>query len=91
MARFLDILFKEAPNGYLLRSTVIHRFNEAGVPITWPRMASLKTYFEKKNVMPPFALTQKFAIIVKLRDTESNVQRVEECIVNMITKRIDRD
>jgi hypothetical protein len=35
MADFLRLLFKEAGNNVLFRSTVTNKFNEAGVPITW--------------------------------------------------------
>ncbi len=35
MADFLKMLFKECPQGYLTKTTVMQKFNEAGVPITW--------------------------------------------------------
>lgn len=91
MVKFLDMLFKSSRNGYVLRSTVLNKFNEAGVPITWQRMASLKTYFEKKNHYPPFSLQNKVTVIVPLKDPEANVARVEECITEMIIKRVDTE
>lgn len=92
MARFLDILFKEnAETGYLLKSTVTRKFNESGVPVTWPRMASVKTFFEKKTMFPPWAPTKKVTVVLPLHDADHNIRRVEECVINMIIKKIDKE
>jgi len=54
MAGFLQILFKEHPNLPLYKTTVIRKYIEAGVPITWPRITPLKLHYEKKISLPPF-------------------------------------
>lgn len=91
MGRFLDILLQEAPNGYLLKSTLMRKYNESGVPITWPRLLSVRPLFEKKNNFPPWSLATKIAVVVPLRDPETNVQRVEERIAQIIHEKIDKE
>lgn len=44
MAQFLELLFIEAMSsgvegGMIEKDTVINKFNEAGVPLTWTRLA----------------------------------------------------
>jgi hypothetical protein len=48
MANFLEKLFGEACETILYKSTVLNKFNEAGVPLTWARLVSMKNQFEKK-------------------------------------------
>jgi hypothetical protein len=55
MANFLKMLFEEAGEIILTRSSVMGKFNEAGVPITWARLASMNTMFEKKTTFAPWA------------------------------------
>lgn len=52
MARFLNMLFEEAGDEILDKDTVINKFNEAGVPITWSRLTMMKVHFEKKIEVP---------------------------------------
>jgi len=74
MGQFLDILFKEeAPNGYLLKSTLMQKFNEGGVPITWARLIGVRNLFEKKTNFPPWSLNNKVTVVVPLQDLESNI------------------
>jgi hypothetical protein len=74
MATFLEMLFKEAGDECILtRSSVINKFNEAGVPLTWARLASMNTLFEKKCCVPPLALNEKATIVVPLKSAEENL------------------
>jgi len=49
---------------------VLRKYNESGVPITWPRIASFKIYYEKKNNFPPWALSKKINLFLPLNEPE---------------------
>ncbi|CDW72630.1 UNKNOWN [Stylonychia lemnae] len=90
MISFLAKLFKESQHEYLLKSTVVRKYNEAGVPFIQPRIAQHKTYYEKKNNYPPWALSQKVEIWLPFLDQESFLKRVESQISLIIQAKIDR-
>ena len=88
MTKFLELVLRESQNGYLHKSSVMKKFNEAAMPITWTRLD--KVYFEKKSTYPPWSLSKKITFIVPLRDEESNLKRTEELISNIIKAKIDQ-
>ena len=87
MTRFLQLVLDESPIGYLPKSSVMKKFNEAGVPITWARLD--KVYFDKKNFFPPWAASKKISLVLPLRDEQTNLKRAEESIINIIKGKID--
>ncbi|CDW90021.1 3-5 exonuclease family protein [Stylonychia lemnae] len=91
MASFLTKLFKESDKEYMLRSTVIRKYNESGVPITWARIASFKLYFEKKSNFPPWAPSKKVVLLLPLHDKETCLKRVEALISSIIQAKIDKE
>ena len=89
MADFLEILWREAgPEGILTRQTVMDKYNEAGVPITWARLVSMNTLFEKKVWMEPLPPGDKANIVLPLKSPEENLKRLEVSIVNIIIEKI---
>ena len=90
MSDFLDMLFKEADENILMRTTVMAKYNEAGVPITWARLASKNTMFEKKTNFPPWSLAEKVTIVLPLLSQEDNLSNLEFSIVNILTEKIDQ-
>lgn len=77
MADFLLLLFKEYDKIVLTKSEVINKYNEAGVPITWARIAPLNIMFEKKTNMPPWSLSQKITVVLPLKSAEENLKDLE--------------
>ena len=89
MANFLKMLFEEAGEIILTRSSVMGKFNEAGVPITWARLASMNTMFEKKTVFPPWAPSQKVTLVLPLASPDANLQELETSILEILKEKID--
>lgn len=80
MAKFLMLLFEEVRDGIYFKSTIVKKFNEAGVPLTWSRLCLTKVHFEKKIIMPPFNINTKVTIVLPLYSSEENLQGVEAAI-----------
>eukprot|EP00347_Sterkiella_histriomuscorum_P014499 403360645 len=92
MAKFLEnILTEEREKGYMLKSTVLRRFNEYWVPITWARIASFQVYYEKKTCYPPWSPSKKITIMLPLLDKDNQVKIVESSITQIIQDKIDKD
>lgn len=53
------------------------KFNEAGVPITWARLVSMNTLFEKKVWMEPLQPSEKVSIVLPLNSAEENLLELE--------------
>lgn len=91
MANFLKKLFSESGNGYVLKTTALAKYNEAGVPITWSRLVSTNVMFEKKSNYPPWSQSQKVTVLIPLSDTESNVRALENAVTQIIIERIEKE
>ena len=86
MANFLAQLFKEAGDQVLQKTTVINKFNEAGVPLTWARLVSMNVMFERKAVFPPWShRADKITVIVPLEDAETNLRNLESELVSILS------
>ena len=89
MARFLLKLFEEAgPDRVLQKTTVINKYNQAGVPITWNRIAPENIYFEKKQPYPPWAPTTKVTLILPMKPLEENLKDLESLILTILFEKI---
>ena len=64
------------------------KYNEAGVPITWARLVSMNTLFEKKVWMEPLPPGEKANIVLPLKSSEENLKELEQSIVNIIIEKI---
>jgi hypothetical protein len=78
MADFLEMLFQEAGETVLTRQAVMDKFNEAGVPITWARLLSMNTLFEKKSWIPPLPQGEKVPVVLPLKSIEENLLDLEQ-------------
>jgi hypothetical protein len=87
MATFMKQLFEEAGDRVLLRSYVLDKYNEAGVPITWARIAPFNYFFEKKNLYPPFA--EKMTLVLPLKNPEANLRDLEKSIIAILLDKIE--
>ena len=89
MANFLRMLFKEAGEILLPKSTVLAKFNEAGVPITWCRILPSNVMFEKKTVFPPYTPANKVTIVLPLASPEENLANLESSLIKILSEKID--
>lgn len=89
MKEMLQLLFKEHPDTILFKHTVIKKFNEASVPLTWNRLTEWDGFFEKKINMPPWKKRQQ-QVIMPLNDGETNVRKAESFISDYIISLIDK-
>ena len=90
MVNFLKKLFEEAGERVLLKSEVLEKYNESGVPITWPRIATFNVFFEKKTILPPYAPTDKKTVLLPLKSPKENLEELEQSILGILTEKIDQ-
>lgn len=55
MAKFMDFLLADSKQGYLVKTSMIKNFAEAGVPLSLNRLGLCKPFYERKSVFPPWA------------------------------------
>lgn len=90
MMEFMQMLFKEADDTILMKQSILNKFNEANVPITWARLVSTNCIFEKKTVFPPWSLTTKIAIVLPLKSPEENLSVLEQSIIEILIDKINQ-
>lgn len=72
------------------KPTVINKFNEAGVPLTWSRLCLAKNLFEKKAVIPPWHPSNKTTLVLPLKSPEENLETTERLISRIIILKIEK-
>ena len=70
MARFLLLLFEEMGDTVLYKHTVLNKYNESGVPLTWARLVLTKVQYEKKTAFPPWNPERKVTVVLPLKTPE---------------------